>query len=353
MIGLRRVLFLMLVFISMDMQGQDAVFSQFMTNPIYLNPALAGQYNGTYRISGNYRDQWLGALDNPYHTFAFSGDLRYDIGGKFSSKPDIASFGFLFIADKTNLFDLNTNQIGITGTYSKYLDGRNDQYLSIGFQAGLIQKAVNYENITFQDQYNAINDYTLATGEDLPVNNFAVFDLKIGLNYSISPSDRTQYMIGASYGHITSPNISFYNNDQSPNPELIKKEALDPKLTTYVSADYKVGYLTNIQPRIVAYLQGDHFQSMLGSNFKFTISKPKRSYFHAGALVRVKNDIDGFSPQAIIISTGYEVKDFIFGLSYDHGINDLLNDRAGMNTIELSFQYFGEAEDSEDTCPKF
>jgi hypothetical protein len=38
-------------------QGQDPTFTQFFSNPIYLNPALAGS-SGCPRFAMNYRNEW-------------------------------------------------------------------------------------------------------------------------------------------------------------------------------------------------------------------------------------------------------------------------------------------------------
>lgn len=333
--------------------GQDPAFSQFLSNPIYLNPALTGMYNGTYRIVGNYRDQWIGALDNPYKTFSVSGDLSFNTNGRFQDHPDIAAFGFILVSDNTQIFDFNTNQVALVGAYHKYLGSDFEQYIGLGVQFGLINKSVNYENITFQDQFNAINGYTLATGEDLPTNNISVLDYKIGLNYSISPTKSASYLVGAAWSHFTSPNISFYKGTENPTPELVTDDAIKSKYTAYINADYRVSRELNIQPRVMLLFQNPHQQGVIGSNFKLSINKPKRSFLHAGAYIRMGSGIDGFNAQAAIVSLGYEIKDFVVGLSYDHGISDLLNERAGMNTLELSIQYFGETVDSEDICPKF
>jgi type IX secretion system PorP/SprF family membrane protein len=44
--------------------SQDPLYTQFMTNPYLLNPALTGTYN-YYQIIMNNRLQWLGLADAP------------------------------------------------------------------------------------------------------------------------------------------------------------------------------------------------------------------------------------------------------------------------------------------------
>ena len=57
---------------SINLYAQDPIFTQFYSNPVYLNPAFAGS-NKCPRIVSNFRNQWPG----------FSGDfittsLTYD-----------------------------------------------------------------------------------------------------------------------------------------------------------------------------------------------------------------------------------------------------------------------------------
>ena len=56
--------------------SQDAEFSQFFSNPLYLNPAFAGT-NSCPRFSTNHRAQWTG-LPNVFNTTSFSYDQNID-----------------------------------------------------------------------------------------------------------------------------------------------------------------------------------------------------------------------------------------------------------------------------------
>lgn len=338
--------------ISIVSNAQDVGFTQFFSNPIYLNPALTGQYNGNYRISSSYRSQWFSGLENPYQTFSFSGDLKFK-ANRNDKYSDEYSAGLLFLTDQTRIFDLNTNQLSFSGSYTKYLGTDYDQYLGAGLSLGIIQKSINYGNITFQDQFNAINGYTLATGENLPTNNFAVGDITLGIHYSLSTMENLRLTFGVAYAHLNSPNESFYDNTKSSNPQLITKSAVDSKTTLYGHADWKYSTTLKIQPRAMILVQGDHNQAVLGSNFRMAVNINKRQYFHLGGWTRFNNHIDGLGLSTIMLSAGFEIDDVVLGISYDHNVKDLLNERAGLNTFEISFQYFGESVDDSEICPKF
>lgn len=331
---------------------QDPHFSQFYASPLNLNPALAGSAAGNYRVSVNYRDQWRGALDNSLKTFGASGDLKYLLNDR-QNRPDIAAGGFMFFSDQVGDFDLNTNQIALVGAYHKSLSQNFDNYLGIGVQLGLIQKSINYEDLFFQDQFNAIDGFDIPTGELLPANNFAFLDFAVGLNYSVTPIKGRQYYAGLSYAHLTSPNISFYKLDQSPNPELVKENVLHAKLTGYVGASFKTSEVLEVQPRVLFLNQGPHTEVNLGTNVRYKFLEKESTYVHFGPWLRFVQNEQGFGVESIVFSAGYEIKNFILGLSYDHSIGDLVSDRKGLNALEISISYLGEVENNDGFCPTF
>ena len=66
--------------------AQDKHFSQFYASPMAMNPALAGAFDGKFRVGAIYRDQWRGALDNPFVTFSriLGHEIRYWRSENFS-----------------------------------------------------------------------------------------------------------------------------------------------------------------------------------------------------------------------------------------------------------------------------
>ena len=342
----------LIFFCSTVAKTQDPHFSQFYTSPLTLNPALAGTSSGNYRVAVNYRDQWRGALDNPLRTFSAAGDLKFYTNDT-QKRPDIAAGGFMFFSDQVSDFDLNTNQIAIVGAYHKSLDQNIDHYLGLGFQIGLIQKSINYEDLFFQDQFNAINDFNLPTGELLPANNFAFIDFAVGLNYSITPSKGKQYFAGVSYAHITTPNISFYKFDQTPNLTLIRDNALFAKLTGYAGMSLRTSENLEVQHRVLFLAQGPHTEVNVGTNFKYKLDDFGDKYLHLGPWIRTVNNVSGFGVESIVASVGIELKNILIGISYDHNLGDLISDRKGLNALEISITFLGEVDNDDGICPTF
>ncbi|MEM8909741.1 MAG: type IX secretion system membrane protein PorP/SprF, partial [Bacteroidota bacterium] len=110
----RLILSLPLLIFALSLSAQDKHFTQFYSAPLTLNPALTGAFDGRYRVSAIYRDQWRGALDEPYVTFASAIDVKFDL--ELSNRyEDAVAIGLLFFSDRVNGIDFNTNQIALSG----------------------------------------------------------------------------------------------------------------------------------------------------------------------------------------------------------------------------------------------
>ncbi len=333
--------------------GQDAHFSQFYASPLTLNPAIAGTYTGTFRISTIYRDQWRSALDNPLRTFAASGDVKFDLNYGGKNLPDVIAFGITFFGDRVTTFDYNTNQIMLTAAYHKALDKRTKQYLGIGIQGGILQKSINYEDLTFQDQFNAVDGYTFETGENLPPNNKAFADVSLGLYYSITPSKSFSYHAGMGYFHFNKPNLSFYNTPDIIDPKLVRADTLGAKWSLHTGASIKTADRMYIQPRINALIQGPYSELNLGATFRYKLSKTSGKYLLAGPYIRGVKNYDNFGMESIIAMVGLEMNNFILGLSYDQNVSSLVKDRRSLTSLEISLIYIGEHHNDDNFCPQW
>ncbi len=342
------LVFLILISAVNRLLSQDRQFTQFYTSPLTLNPALTGSFDGKYRVGGIYRDQWRGLLQQPYQTFSFGADLRLE-PFKSNVSKDRVGVGLLFFKDKVNSLDFSTTQIAVSGAYHKLLNPDNSQYLSLGVQIGLTQRNINYENLTFQDQWNGIDGYTQPQLEKLPENNFGYNDFSTGLNYSVQLENRTSIFAGASFHHINRPNVSFYKGEELPKIRLF------PRYSVQLSMNYPINkeHTIFMSPRIIASKQGPHLTANAGTNFRITIDKTYNTALHIGSWVRpVKND-KGFNLDAVILMTGLEFNNILVGLSYDLNIPTLKNYRRSQNVFEISLIYLGDYDNDELLCPSF
>ena len=329
--------------------AQDRHFSQFYSSPLTLNPALTGVFDGKYRVGATYRDQWRGLLEQPYQTFAFGADLRLDAPFAERGNNDKAGIGLLFVRDIVNSLDFSTTQIAVSGAYHKALGFGTTEYLSVGFQAGLTQRNVNYENLSFQDQWNGIDGYTLPRGERLPENNFGYLDLSTGVNYSVVFGPKKSLFIGASYHHFNKPNVAFFKG------ETIPKQPLLQRISAQISGQFPINPTNSItmSPRLLFATQGPHLEINAGTNFRAVVDETYGTALHLGGYVRPVKSNDGINFDALVFVVGLELNNILLGVSYDINLPNIQRYRRSANTFEISLIYLGEFENDELLCPTF
>ena len=336
------------VFVILDfVSAQDKHFTQFYATPLTLNPALTGAFNGSYRVGGTYRDQWRNALDDPYVTFETAIDVRFPL--KLDPRfKDAFAVGLLFYSDKVSSIDFNTNQIALSGAFHKSLDHDNKQYLSAGFQVGIAQRNVNYENLTFGDQFNSVVGFEFQTAEDLPENNFSFSDFNIGLNYAITPKKGLSFFVGAAMHHVFEPQVTFYPLEDDGNSKLFAK------YSAQLSAEIPLSERLSLIPRFLFATQGPHTEMNVGTNFRIKINDYNNSAVHIGGWVRpVGNSDSSTSVDAVIAMFGLELSSVLIGLSYDVNLTDLTTTQQGQGAFEISTTYLGNFDDDSILCPKF
>lgn len=335
--------------------AQDKHFTQFYASPLNLNPALTGAFNGKYRAGIIYRDQWRGVLDAPFRTFSAGLEVKFPMANLMKVKTsykDQVAVGLTFFSDKVSGVDFNTTQIALSGAYHKALDVENRHYLTIGFQGGLYQRNVNYEDFTFQDQFNGLDGYTLATDEELPANNFSYGDIGVGLNYTFAISRFSSIFLGGAFHHVGRPQLSFYANDD--NDLTASTSQLYQKISGQFSAHLHLNNQIALIPRALFALQGPHMEINAGTNVRISMSEYNGTALYIGGWARpVKFEDNSMQLDAIVALLGLEYNGMLIGLSYDINFSDLTTYQQGQGAFELSISYIGEYDSETILCPKF
>lgn len=345
------ILFLVSIII-VGAEAQDKHFTQFYAAPLTLNPALTGAFNGRYRFSAIYRDQWRGVLENPFTTFAAALDLRFPVSSFGANSKDGVGVGLLFFTDKVPEVDFSTNQIALSGAYHKALDSRSNQFLSLGFQAGLTQRNVNYTDLIFSDQFDGTTGYGGASGENLPANNFSFADFSIGLNYTLAPDKGVGLYLGAALHHMTQPQVSFYYDEEEPEESISNK--LYRKFTGHIGLQLPLSSSIQLLPRAVVNMQGPHVEINAGTNVRFRLGEYGSTALHLGGWARpVRNEDQRLNLAAAILMVGIEYNSVLLGFSYDASFSELQVNQFNRSAFEISIAYLGEYSDDALLCPKF
>ena len=320
------LLFTLLLILSVfDSKAQDVHFSQFFNAPMLLNPALTGLMGTDMRLASNYRTQW-GSVATPYRTMAASVD--FSPGRYIFNTDDIAGVGFYVMNDKAGITELTNTQIQMSFAYSKSLNGRGNNYLSIGGQLGYGQQRLNQQNLTFDNQIegNTLNT-SLGSGEQLSFDNFSFWDVSAGIAWSYTPEKSTSIYAGLSAAHLNEPQVSFFDDF---------RELLYRKYSAYAGGEFRVNYVLSVLPRAYYLKQGPSTELTAGALVKFNMGEQGRyrdlSSLYFGGLYRVGD--------AAIFIVKYDFnKNIAVSFNYDLNISALKQVSRGYGAMEIALLY--------------
>ncbi|MCF6171185.1 MAG: type IX secretion system membrane protein PorP/SprF [Bacteroidales bacterium] len=316
----RLVIFFVLMVSGGLSQAQDAQFSQFYANPLYLNPALAGATECGRAIL-NYRNQWRN-FSNAYVTY----NLSYD-----QNLPGINSgFGVLVMNDRQGDGALSRTSASLYYAYK--LKVSDPIVISFGVKGGYYQERLEWDKLIFADQINpTTGEIDNPTAENRPPkDNVSVVDFSAGavLGYY------DEWFVGVAVDHLTQPNLSFYDD---PNSKLPMKITAHGGVTVNITQ----GMLGNddpddfiLQPNIL-YMQQDKFHQLnLGLYLK-------KSPLVVGAWFRHNFQ----NPDAFIALVGITFNHIRFGYSYDVTVSKL-SGSGGSHELSLAWDFciFSEAK---------
>jgi type IX secretion system PorP/SprF family membrane protein len=179
--------------------AQDQMYTQFFNSPIYLNPALTGQFEGDLRMSLIYRNQWT----------SIPGNLSYSTASIDYNVPRFGGgVGLMFTRSSEGTAFLVNNSVAATYAYSVGSDGF---VLSFGLQAGVANRTIDYSKLVFDDQIDSRLGFipgSVSAASSVQFDNKFYFDSGAGINLVVG-----DFNIGGAMQHLNTPNESF---TQSP-----------------------------------------------------------------------------------------------------------------------------------------
>lgn len=336
--------------------GQDPHFSQFYNAQTFTNPAFMGAYEGTMRGSINYRGQWNSVLDgNGFQTFAGSYDTRFQV-----SKTDHMALGINILNDQSGVGNFNTFRTHLGGSYQKllgsggrrYKRGRNDQYINVGFQAGVGQHRFD-PNLWFSNQFDATKnqiDLNAASGEASFTRTTNLYmDVNAGLLWYALLGDNKSVHAGASLLHANAPNIRFRQDNSFG-------EVLKWRWVMQAGAELPFSNEFSILPSVIYQRQGPSQMTIGGANIRYNGRDWREVALRLGAWTRFSNRLNsGQLVDALILTTVLETEKLNFGLSYDINVSKLKTASNFRGAFEMSVAYIQPQERRRNsvTCPRF
>ncbi len=318
--------------------AQDPNFSQFFASPLTLNPALTGKFDGVFRFAANYRNQWP-SISNAYVTTTAS----LDMGIMKNRIPETDQFGVGIMAysDKAGDGALNSTYYGLSLAYHKGLDENGYHQIGAGFQGTYMNKRLNTNKLTFQDQLTPFG-FTGVTSESFSSSqvNLNYFDLNAGFIYNGSTNGYNNFYIGASMYHINRPKESFQQGNF----------VLSTRTTIQAGGKIPVGTYNFLHFAGNHSIQAKAHNTMLGAAYSLNVNNDEENPTNAylGAWYRF-ND-------AVIPYIGLEVGEWHFGASYDVNTSSLKPASNSRGGVEISLIYIKKYTDpnmKKLNCPKF
>ena len=316
---------------------QDIHFSQFFNAPVVYNPAQAG-LNGDLRAIANYRNQW-GSIAAPYVTM--NGSLDMPLFKKSNGKFGV---GLNFFNDKSGESNFTQTAYNASLAYHFGLDNGQKNYFSVGFKAGMEQRALDISAFYWDSQW-AGNDFNTAlpSNESAIASSASAFDMSAGIHWLYMPNNYTIYSAGLSLNHITSPTIEFGSNAQS-----LYKRWVFTAAGEFGNATSNASFVTNI----LYMKQGPNGHFNLGGALKYKLQESSHytdfrneEFFSIGAYMRVG---DAIYPVAQFQYSGMKI-----GLSYDFNVSKLAKASNGMGGFEIMLGYVANFTKSKTRRARF
>ncbi len=321
------------------LKAQDAHFSQFYAAPIVMNPAFTGVKNGKVRVAGAYRRQWE-SISVPFQTFTLSADYNLFSDGKIGD--NLMGLGVVLVNDIAGQSQLRRTGVQMNLGYSQNM-GVQGNYISIGFQGGVTQEALNIDNLVFESQFDGESfNASNFSGEMYENNRIWNYQFSAGMAWTYSKDRNNNYFLGISAHQLNRPNRSFLMDSE---------DLLHIRYALFGGFEKRIHSFVSIAPRVMVMKQGPHSEYIFGSYFKMHLSEPKavnNTSLSLGVLYRWK---DAFVP---IVRFDYGA--YGFGLSYDVNISKLTKASQSRGGAEITFIYRGNNSNSYNApipCPSF
>ncbi len=337
-----------------SLQAQDPRFSQFPAAPVYLNPAMTGVFDGTFRFSANYREQWASILgDVPFRTISAAFDGRSQI-----MKTDYIGYSLIAMRDEAGSSRFGQTMAMVGASYLKKLGGNkyafNDQYLIAGAQVGGGQYNVEWSKLWFSRQFNTTTQLpdpdNLGSGEPTGNSGKTTSDFYTDVNaglmyYTIFDSNKSFYG-GIAINHITQPKIRLFDD---------ANESLYMRWVAHFGGEFPITDELSMLPAFSWMAQGPSRSVQVGSNVRYSNHDWRELAIRAGLWWHLVNKLEkGISGDALIFSAVLEIENINIGFSYDINTSVLNLATNSRGAYEVSVIYVQPSKERiKVKCPKF
>lgn len=321
-------LYLYIIFIVnvIGLSAQDAVFSQYYSSTLYLNPALSA-VEPSLTLNLNSRSQWRG-IGEPFSTYQVS--VIAPIKTKGILDENVGGVGGTVFSDRLGNGSLSTTGFYLSGGYILKLN--NQKHLSFGLQGGYMIKSLDQDNFKWNSQYNEEIgwDENVSPGNDNFLSSKGVVDFSAGIFYydtqknDVYKDGRGLYL-GFSAYHLNRSNTSLIDGGDAPLEMLLKAHG---------GVGLPIAKKMVLSPNFLVSSQGGAFQVNAGLYLDLILSDPATGIIptnaYIGSWYRL---LDSY-----ILSLGLGNDSYTFGFSYDMNVSSLGQNLNNSTAYEISLK---------------
>lgn len=315
---------------SFNSQAQDAHLSLYDAAPLYLNPAMTGAFQGDWRLHAQYRTQWKAVNFKPYTSALVSYDVSHKKWG----------FGAQLSNFRAGIGNYNAFQGSLSAAYTTSIDRHKNHNLSFGVQAGLTQKTLEYQLLTFNNQYTTNNggefNTSLSSNENFGGQSLIVPVANAGILYFFAKQEsRINPFIGVSAFNLTQPQETFFDFDNR----------LPIRYYAHVGTRINLTETFYLLPKAL-YMRQKEFQELTLAVDAGYYLKGSDLYLLGGVIYRNRD--------AAIAYLGAKMDQFILKVGYDINVSSLTTASSGRGGFEVSFTYMHQKDrkKTDKICPR-
>ena len=247
--------------------AQDIHWTQFNNNPIFQNPAGAGNFKEDLRLTANYRTQWR-SVTIPFQTTALAADTKWKQWG----------FGLNYFHDQVGDGKFQTNEVQISACYPISLNQKH--VLRPALQVGFNQRQLNSNAFYFDSQYNGyIFDQNAPTNEFFQTASMTKPMLGLGFIHQYNINKQYHFQSGVGLFNLTRPNQSFFQDNTQR----------DLRLNIFAQLRYQYTAQLFFEPSFQLNFQGPYRALTLGGIGEYVLSSKDKISINAGLWWRTKD----------------------------------------------------------------
>ncbi len=349
---IKPLLFTLTFLLAGQLSAQDVHWSLFNFAPLHLNPAHTGDFEGTFRVGGIYRDQSRTVVDNAYST----PNIHVDAPLFMVGKRNWVGLGGNVYRDGAGRGALQTTSAQLSAAIHVPTNRKSTSIFSFGIQGGFVNQTIDPDKFDFADQ--AVFQTTQIIFDPdapgaLPISQIdekgSYLDFGAGAMIKSEVNKQTDMMFGIAVRHLTAPKYSLIDSD-TPDTDSTSTR-LPVRVNFHGKFDFALNKKWTLSPTFL-------YSTMRGSGSNIQLQGMMGYLFNPEKEVTLNFGLGYRLGDALEALVGLDYKQFRVGASYDLTLSDLNDANNYVGGFEVGVSYiaviFKKAEVKPVIfCPRF